>query len=377
MTGTGLVSTVRNRCEACGKAFGAVNPKGRRRRFCDARCRSKARRQRTARRSSDPATRLFPTAVRAAIADSGRSLRDLASQLEDAGYHLSASTLSRWGAGHHRPRLNDDVRDRLFMLERLAWVPTGSLVRALLLDTPGHTQVRRTPRVPGPRPADGRPWQRTITEAREVLLERIGSLFGSDPSALTQVARTEHYVLDRQHLPVRSEITITVAAVTGTPDRYWHIHTTQAQAPFTVVAGAGCTRGIALDAIRPVRVNSRTTHQLAATELRFDRPLTAGGLHTFSFTAHYGLDPTHVPAPPAEFWALVTTPAMRELRVGIAFDPAARPRGLRGVRWPLGPGAEHSDVAIPVDEDGSSEPILASFPTPGWYGYQWDWPTPV
>lgn len=288
MTGTGLVSTVRSRCEACGKAFGAVNPKGRRRRFCDARCRSKARRQRTARRSSDPATRPFPTAVRAAIADSGRSLRDLASQLEDAGYHLSASTLSQWGAGHHRPRLNDDVRDRLFMLERLAWVPTGSLVRALLLDTPGHTQVRRTPRVPRPRPADGRPWQRTITEAREVLLERIGSLFGSDPSALTQVAHTEHYVLDRQHLPVRSEITITVAAVIGTPDRYWYVHTVEARAPFTVVAGAGCTRGIALDAIRPVRVNGRTTHQLAATELRLDRPLAAGGEHTFSFTVYYG-----------------------------------------------------------------------------------------
>lgn len=376
MTGTGRTSTVGSRCELCRKDLGAPNPRGRLRRFCDARCRSKARRQRTARRGGDPAAQPFATAVRAAIGSSGQSLRELAAQLDDAGYALSPSTLSQWGMGHHLPRLDDDMRDRLFMLERLAWVSTGTLVRALL-DTPGQRHVRRAPRVPGPKRSDGRPCQCTTMDARRLLLDRIGSLFGSDPDALTQVAHIEHYVLGPRHLPVCSEVTITVAAVTGTPDRYWYVHTAQAQEPLTVVAGAGCTLGIALDAIRPVRVNSRTPHQPAATELRFDRPLTPGGEHTFSFTVHYGLDPAQVQAGPAELWALVSTSAMRELRVSIAFHPAARPRRLHLVRWPLRPGTEHSDVeTIPVDEDGNSEPILAGFPKPGWYGYQWDRSTP-
>ena len=376
MTGAGLRSTVGGRCEACGKDLGPPNPRGRLRRFCDARCRSKARRQRTARRGGDPAGQPFATAVRAAIGSSGQSLRELASQLDDAGYSLSPSTLSQWSRGNIRPRLTHDLRDRLFMLERVAWVPAGSLLRALR-DTPGHPQVRRTPRPPGTRGPDGVPWQRTMVDARELLLARIAGLFGSDTDALIQVAHAEHHVIGAQQLAVRSEITITVATLTGTPDRYWHIHTTRARAPFTVVAGAGCTGGIALDDIRPVRVNSRTAHQLAATELLLDRPLAAGREHTFSFTVHYGFDPAQVPGRPAEFWALAPTPATRDLRVSIAFDPAARPGGLRRVRWPLGPGVTCSDAAtIPVDEDGTSEPILAGFPTPGWYGYQWDWPTP-
>ena len=373
---TGATPTITaGRCEACGKGLGAPNPRGRRRRFCDARCRSKARRQRTARRGGDPAAQPFATAVRAAIS-SGQSLRGLASQLDDAGYYLSPSTLSHWSRGRIRPRLTPDLRDRLFMLERLAWVPAGSLVRALH-DTPGDPPVRRSPRPSGARGSDGRPWQRTMLDARELLLARIAGLFGTDPDALIQVAHTEHHVIGARQLAVRSEITITVAALTGTPDRYWHIHTTQAQAPFTVAAGTGCTGGIALDDIRPVRVGTRTSHQLAATELLLDRPLVAGREHTFSFTVHHGSDPNQVRARPAEFWAPAPTPATRDLRLSIAFDPAARPSRLRRVRWPLGPSATHSDVAtIPIAEDGSGEPILAGFPTPGWYGYQWDWPPP-
>lgn len=303
-------------------------------------------------------------------------MRELASQLDDAGYSLSPSTLSQWSRGIIRPRLTHDVRDRLFMLERLAWVPAGGLVRALL-DTPGHPQVRRAPRSPGARGPDGRPWQSTMVDARQLLLARIGGLFGSDPEALIPVAYAEHHVIGAHQLPVRSEITITVAALTGAPDRYWHIHTTQAQLPITLVAGAGCTGGIMLDDIRPIRVNNRTAHRLAATELHLDRPLPAGREHTFSFTVHYEIDPAQARARPAEFWVLAPTPTTRDLRLSIAFDPAARPRALRRVRSPLGPRRTHSDVAtIPVNEDGTSEPIHTGFPTPGWYGYQWDGPTP-
>jgi hypothetical protein len=361
-------------CETCGRSLGAPKPSGRRRRFCNASCRSKARRQRSVGQNGAPAARPFPTAVRAATAESGRSLRDLASQLEDAGYYLSPSTLSQWGRGHHLPRLDEAARDRLFMLERLASVPTGSLVRALH-ETTSHLVGRRTPVVLRPRRSGEPSGRRTFVDARVLLLQRIASLVGSDPDALAEVAHTEHYLIDRRRRPVRSEVTITVAAVTGMPDRYWHVHTHQAQAPVIIVAGHGCARGIALEDIRPVRVNSRTTYQLAATELRFDRPVAPGCEHTFSFTVCYGPGSADGPVPAAMFWPLVSTPAMRELRVSIAFDPAVRPRQLRRARWQLG-SAEQQPFAvatIPVNEDGSSEPILASLPMPGWYGYQWDW----
>lgn len=336
-----------------------------------------------------PAAQPFPVAVRAATLSSGRPLRELAAQLDDAGCALSASTLSQWQKGHHLPRFDDNLRSRLFMLERLALVPAGNLVRALLA-TPGHRLARPAPQRTAPRRPAGPPGQGALMEAGTVLLERIGCLFGPDPLTVTQLARTEHHVLDHRLLPVRSEITATVTALTGTVYRYWHVHTTRSQAPVSIAAGVGCTAGISLDRLRPVRVGNGTTHQLAATELRLDQPLTAGAQHTFSFTVHHrpdagpglgaGTDP--VPVPPDGVWTLVPTAAMRELRVSLDLDldPTARRPHVRRVHWPFCPDPARAEAtSIPSNHDhndGSTAPILVTFPAPGWYGYCWDQPPP-
>lgn len=386
MTATGTtppLPPVPARCEACGKGLGVLNPKGRRQRFCDSRCRSAARRQRDAQRLRDPTALPFPTAVRAAISNSGETLRVLAAQLEDAGYPLSPTTLSHWGNGRSLPLTDTHTWERLFALERLSWVPTGSLIRALL-NTPDPRR-RRIPSTAGPLPPGGPPGHSTTARASRLLLQRIHTLFGWNPHTLVQTARTKHHVLDHRRQPVRSNITITVAAVTGTVDRYWHVHTAD-PAPSTVTAGHGCVRRTVLDTIPPIRVTSDTTRRLTATELILTQPVPAGTEHTFSFTVHHpttdpdtgcgdgdGVDAVPVPA---ELWTPVLNPALRKLSIGIAFDPATRPRQVRRVRWPLHPIAAQPEITtIPVQDDGTSEPILLALPAPGWHGYQWHQPT--
>ena len=87
------------------------------------------------------------------------------------------------------------------------------------------------------------------------------------------------------------------------------------------------------------------------------------------------------PVPPAVFWPLVSTPAMRELRISITFDPAARPGRLRPVRFravgrPLrGRTTIVRHATIDLNEDGSGTPILASYPAR--HGYRWDWNQPT
>lgn len=413
----GAGTSVPSRCEECRENLGPPNPRGRRRRFCDARCRSAARRQRIARQHEaglvgDPAVRPFPAAVKAAIDTSDRTLRQLAAELGDAGYALSPSTLSQWSRGTVLPRFTDDLRDRLFMLERLSWAPTGSLVRALL-DTAGHDPVRRARPVPrqATRPAAaGPPGQDTVAEASRMLLHRIGSLFGPTGDALTVLAYAERHIFDHRRLAARTEITATVAAVTGTADRYWYVDTAHhggeahradrahGIAACTVVTGDGCVRGAVLADLPPVRVTGRVSHQLAATELKFGRRLAAGAEHTFSFTVHHGhadpatgsgpdtgpvrhvgpgpdagSNPTPVSAAPAECWTRVPTPAVRDLRFSVAFDPAERPTWARRVHWPARPNSGGPQVVTTaVQADGSMEGIFVALPAPGWYGYQWD-----
>ena len=364
-------------CEACGKWLLDESPLGRRRRFCDARCRSRARRQRAAEVLDDPSLQPFAQAIRETVADSGRSLRELSTLMEDAGYCVSASALSQWGKGHHVPYANDAIRHRLFMLERLAPAPSGRLVSALL--TTIATTGRARPVVPRPRPAP-RSGQRTMDDARALLLERIAFLDGSDGRNLIQVGQVEQYVIGERRLPLRSDMSLTVVPLVGGIDRYWHVYAYDPQAPVAVDVGEdekSCTRELVLDDIPPVRINSRTRYQLAATELRFKRSLAVGQPHQFSFSMWYDHEAASEPTPEPELRRFVTTPATRDLRICVTFHPNARPRQLRRVRWEPGPPTNDpvEQVPITVEADGTSEPLILSDPSLGSYGYQWDWPT--
>lgn len=292
---------------------------GRRRRFCDAACRSKARRLRATEQMKDPSLLPFAVATRTATSRSGLSLRQLATELDGAGYNVSVSTLSQWSRGLHLPYPSETVRHRLFMLERFGQLHTGDLVRALL-SAPGRSS---SPHVPRQRAPFGR--RLTVDQAYQVALERIADIDGSDPSFLVQAEQSEHYFVGPRRIPTHTDISLTVNALRDT-EAYWHIHGYDPQAPLTVAAGQGCTARLVLDDI-PLGHHSRAKYQIVATKLRFDRPLKAGDEYSFSFRTRYAAEVSG-PLPRPEFRRLVTTPATRRVEVAITFDPRAEPVNL-------------------------------------------------
>lgn len=368
------MATPHSACETCSRPFDSVNPRGRLRRFCDARCRARARRLRT--KEAPPAVdQPFATAIRTAVAASGLPLRGLAAALDQVGYDLSASTISQWSRGQHVPPDTDTIRHRLYAFERLVTFPTGTLVSALLKtigtapnDTPVPAgQRRRRTAAVGSHPMD---------QARALLLERIASVDGSDVSSLVQVEQTEHYVIGRHRMPLRSDMTLQVVALVDDLDRYWHVYAYDSQAPVSVIANVGCSRRLVLDDIAPVEVAPGTKYQLAATELRFERPLAAGEEYSFSFSMMYDSE-AREPVPQPELRRFITTPATRRLAIRVSFDPATRPRTLSRCEWLPKPVAREPQVAEAVDvaEDGAVGPLVMTFPKPGSYGYTWAWPS--
>lgn len=368
------MATPHSACETCSRPFDSVNPRGRMRRFCDARCRARARRLRT--KEAPPAVdQPFATAIRTAVAASGLPLRGLAAALDEVGYDVSASTISQWSRGQHVPPDTDTIRHRLYAFERLVALPTGTLISALLQTistAPHHGQApagqrrRRTAAV-GSHPMD---------QARAVLLERIASVDGSDVSSLVQVEQTEHYVIGRHRMPLRSDMTLQVVALVGDLDRYWHVYAYDSQAPVSVMAHAGCSRRLVLDDIAPVEVAPGTKYQLAATELRFERSLAAGEEYSFSFSMVYDSE-AREPVPQPELRRFITTPATRRLAICMSFDPTARPRILSRCEWSPKPVTKDPAVTEPVQvaQDGSVGPLVMTFPKPGSYGYTWQWPS--
>ena len=89
-------------CKACGRSLQDRKHRGRPRRYCNATCRSAARRQRVA-ATADPTQQRFAQTVRAALEQSGRSLRSLAAELEEAGFYISPGALSQWRNGQTAP----------------------------------------------------------------------------------------------------------------------------------------------------------------------------------------------------------------------------------------------------------------------------------
>lgn len=362
-------------CETCGKPFDSENPRGRKRRFCDARCRSRARRQRNKLASAPVVDQPFSVAVRTGIAASGQPLRGLAAALDRAGYDLSASTLSQWSRAHHVPSDTDVIRYRLYALERLLAVPTGALVSALL-QTASAEASPKTLDQQRPRQRSGTASGHPMDQARELLLERIARVDGSDLRSLVQVEQTEHYVVGPHRMPLRSDMTLQVAALVDDLDRYWHVYAYDPQAPVTVMPQAGCTRRLVLDDLPPVEVAPGVSYQLAATELRFERPLAGGEEYSFSFSMVYTSD-AREPVPAPELRRFITTPATRRLTICVSFDPAARPRTLHRCEWSLKPSDIEPRASEPVTvaADGSTTALVTTFPRPAGYGFTWEWPS--
>ena len=363
------MTTLISRCEACGDPFVDDNRLGRQRRFCDDRCRSRGRRQRAKEDAANRTAQPFAVAVDQVIAASGMTLRQLAAALGALGLNLSPGALSQWRKGHHIPYDSDYIRHRLFALERIAAVPAGSVVRALL-------QTRGRPRgpldkIPQPSRLTG---ERTLEDARALLLARIASIDGSSGRELIHIEQIEHCVISPWRIPDRSDLTLTVVPLVGGIDRYWHIYGHDADNPMTVAELQGCTARTTLSDLPPVRLNSRTRFRVAATELHFGRRLSVGVPYTFSLTMRYD-QKGQLPA--TEFRRVVRSPATRRLEVGISFDPKVLPRELQIGRWESAPANKTPVEAhpIPVDAAGRTEAYVVTNPMPGGYGFVWDWPS--
>jgi hypothetical protein len=360
-------------CESCGATFPYENPRGRKRRFCDARCRSRSRRQRVKQQAAPTVGQPFATAIQAALTATGQTLRAVAAALDELSYDLSPSTLSQWSHGNHLPPDSDVIRCRLYALEQLAAVPSGSLVGALVqtwdeLQGPEASFQRRLRALKAP--VGSHP----MDQARQVLLERIAGLDRSDVRSLVQVEQTERYVIGPERMPLRSDMTLQVVALVDGLDRYWHVYAYDPQAPVVVIAQAGCTRRLVLDDLPPVEVAPGVKYQLAATELRFERPLAAGEEYAFDLSMLYASE-SREPLPDEELRRFVTTPATRRLNICLSFDPAARPRKLYRRRWSLKPGGEPIESEqVLVGRDGSAPPLIKTFPRPAGYGFTWEWP---
>jgi hypothetical protein len=363
-------------CEHCSKRLNPGSTRGRRKRFCNATCRSAARREREARAStSRPPRLLFAETIAAALRTDGRPLRVLAKALPKNSF-ISPATLSQWQTGHAVPRLTEPNVHRLYALERLIDVPTGRLVQALATAN-GQSVVPPLVAVPGPRRSAEDAPVRTIEEAQQRILRQIAALDeGSDNAALPIVVAEEHYFVGDRRRPLRSEVTLTVSPLRDGIKYYWVLYSYGPMAPLRVAARANCSQGYVLDNIPPVRVNGKD-EVLVAAQVKFP-PLTAGEEFRFSFDLIYDHEAT-LDLPEFVFRRFVTTPATRELRLDISFDPKVRPRELRAAEWRLTPADRPptSAIAVKIDDEGRGEPTLLHDPRPAAYGYTWTWPTHV
>lgn len=339
-------------CPLCGSPVPeSLSPSGRRRRgrprvFCSERCRLGVRRTRP-----DPGTYRrqvvgFSSAVRAAIAARGLSLRELEAELVEAYPQLASSvaTLSAWQTGASAPPQTPNGRDRVLALERCLGVPAGDL--ALLV--PGTGAV-----LPARPPAGA-----TDLAARRARLDHLLTTLSGAQQVLP-VALAEHVRLGPHRRPVGAWVTIEVRAAHDGVDRFWYVDGGDPGLRPAVVDAAGCRIGRRVRELGPV-----LGPRLAAAELVLDRRLARGESHEFTVTVRY--DPA--PGRPLVRW-MVNRPYER-LDLSVSFDPGSVPVAVLACHWRHRDGAEvaRREVTVP----GCSRYQLAvADPAPGGYGWRW------
>lgn len=355
--------------DQCRKPLDHRSTQGRRRRYCDAKCRSAARRQRdAAQATATPPALAFARVLNAAIEDDGRSLRTLSAALPRRSF-VSPAALSQWQNGRAVPRVNHDNINRVYALERLFNVQAGTMLVPFCRSN-GLSDVPPSAMIPQPRQPEDHS-AKTLEQAARQLERRIASLHGSDNSALPLVASWDSYFVSSQRWPMRSIVELTVNPLRDGIRHYWVIFADSERAPLTVEPRSGCNSGDVLHNIPPIDVDGHK-EILVANELTFP-PLKADNEYTFSFEMKYGrVQSGELPLP--RFRRFVTTPTVREVRLDIQFE-GQPPRDLRSARWNLTPANDPplEEVDVKVDADGRGEPLVLINPEPGAYGYTWKW----
>jgi hypothetical protein len=340
-------------CPLCGSPVPeALSPSGRRRRgrprvFCSERCRRGERRSPL----GEPAPAVlreqaaaFAAAVRAAIAGSGLSLRDLERRLVETYPPLASSvaTLSAWQTGASTPPQTPSGRDRVLALERCLGVPAGDL--ALLV--PGSGVV-----LP-PRPPTG-----ADLAARRARLEHLVTALAGFQQVLP-VGLAEETRVGPAGRPVGALVTLRLRAAHDGVDRFWFVDggDPRLRPAVAVVAGARVVRTVR----EPGPVAGA---RLVATELRLPRALARGERHELTVRVRYGA------AGPLVARRVVHHPYER-LDLSVSFDPAAVPVAVLACRWRHRDGAE-VDRAEVTRPGASAYRLGVADPAPGGYGWRW------
>jgi hypothetical protein len=354
--GQGRATEASPQCSSCGER---LHPReggpGRRRQYCSATCRSRARRQRQAGAVARIGLSPFANALAEAVAGAGIPLVTLAEVMAEDGCRVSPSTLSNWQTGKNLPHNTRHDRNILLSLERALGLDPGALV------LPWRQLCGRRATIPTvPRGHD--------LPARWARLERriCGHPGGAaSRQALVPIREYERYVVGPDRCPRYSTIALEVQALDEGIDTYWYVVQLARGEDVRVRAGRGCQYGTRLD---DQSRYPEATERLVATELLLDEPLAAGQICRLSFTV------THVETQPATmFRRVLASPSVRDLELAIEFHPSAAPARLTQRVW--GVDLARLGDGGPAAPGQTSDRIRLVNPPVRGYGWAWDWPS--
>jgi hypothetical protein len=338
------------RCADCGQPLVLQPGPGRRKLYCSATCRSRARRKRD--RAAVAAHGLPPFAVllAKAIRASGGPLARLAEGLRTAGFEITSATLSNWQTGRHLPR-------------------DGELLMALA-QTREHacetSAAKRFVTVPAGRHSHRIPARKARLE-RRIYGRRGGA---ASRQGLLLVRNRERFVLGPDGRPAHSRISMEFRALEPGVDSYWYVRSVASGSAIEVRPVAGCQPGSTLDDRRQY---AREPEYLVATELLFDEPLQRGQLCRIGYLVVHHYSDQRWPAPETRFGFLVPSPATREVELLIEFHPDALPRQLSRCIWHTTDDGYEPAPGGPqrvrrTDRVRLTDPVKAG------YGWVWEWP---
>jgi hypothetical protein len=349
-----------SQCSSCGER---LRPResgpGRRRQYCGATCRSRARRQRHAGVVARSGLSPFANTLAEAVSTAGVPLVALAEVMAEDGCRVSPSTLSNWQTGKNLPHNTRHDRNILLSLERALGLDPGRLV------LPWRQQCERRVTVPTvPRGHD--------LPARWARLERriCGRPGGAaSRQALIPIREYERHVVGPDRRPRYSKIALEVQALDDGIDSYWYVAHVARGEDVQISAGRGCRHGIRLDDRR--RYPDAAEH-LVATELLLDEPLAAGQICQLSYLVAQVETQPRPGQPDTTFRRMLSSPAARDLELIIEFDPSATPARLTQRTW----GADFTRLgdAEPAAPGQTWDRIRLVNPPVRGYGWVWDWP---
>lgn len=205
----------------------------------------------------------FHRALREAIAHRGLSLARLRAHLEQLGVQVGQSTLSYWQRGLRHPEVPRAI-STVRALESVLRLPPSSL-----LDLIGP----RTANTYAPRPVATWPEPAPLLATFDSVPE---AARGNADLEVLSVHDTVQLGMHREQRSITTRLV--VRAVRQGPDRYLAVHRGDDGSLIEnamVRAGEGCRQG---------RLRRESASRNLAVEMLFDRRLSAGEEHVFSFT---------------------------------------------------------------------------------------------